>query len=660
VNSGVFVPNPAGSSGSGVSWPARCGIVPPLTEGFIVRTESLPGALQPLAPGETLALIPGKVTASGSADWQGSGGKTQLAVFLAESLWKARELDLLVWITAASRACILSGYVAAAAAVTGIDPAGDADSAAARFLTWLAETSRAWLVVLDSLTAPSDLDGLWPGGPAGRTLISVADGSVSFDTSRVRTLPVGGFTRREALSYLMDRLSEDRGQRSGAIDLVDHLGGEPLALLQASAVIESSALSCRDYQELFVRRLGQLSGSGQPAAAAICWILSVEHADRLSADGPVQPTLILAALLDGRGIPGTVFTTLAARAYLNAGRRPEPASLDQAWQAVLCLQQAGLLTADSAQNPPVVRIASAIQRAVRSATPADTADHAASVAASALVEAWTDSEPHSWHAQALRSCAARVAELAGDQLWTADGYRLLFRLGQSLDTARLHGLAAVHWSQVATASDKFLGPAHPDSLAASDQLASAFIAAGRAAEALPWFQRVLTDRKNQLGQSHPATTRFEARLGGALLAAGRPKDAMVALEHAIRENELAGRTDHLDTLDAFDTLAQCYRVAGQFADAIRLYRRVLSDRERLQGETHPQAMASGLKLGDAQFAAGQFKDALARYKLVAQGLERTLGADHPQTMLARGRLADASRSAGKIAGALLRRRPSAR
>jgi len=49
-------------------------------------------------------------------DWPRSSGKTQLAVAFAESLWQSRELDLLVWIQATSRASVLSGYAAATAA----------------------------------------------------------------------------------------------------------------------------------------------------------------------------------------------------------------------------------------------------------------------------------------------------------------------------------------------------------------------------------------------------------------------------------------------------------------------------------------------------------------------------------------------------------------
>lgn len=646
MNNQVRAPESAGPHGR-VVWPVRCGLVPPLAEGFISRPESASGLGRVVAPGAIVALTSAR-TASGSApDWFGSCGKTQLAVFLAESLWKARELDLLVWITATSRAAILTGFANAAVAAMGVDTAGDAQSLATRFVGWLAETSRSWMVALDALASPWDLDGVWPTGPAGRTLITAAD-ATGLESDRVRIIGLQGFSRREALSYLMDRLTEDHGQRSGAIDLVDHLGGEPLALVQASSVIGSSTLSCRDYQELFVRKLDQVTRIGQPSTAAVTWILSVEHADRLSQTGPVQPMLILASWLDGNRIPGTVFTSPSARAYLSSGH----ASAEQAWTAVVTLERAGLLTIDPAPIPPTVMMNSAITVAVRSATPDDLVDQAVNVAARALVEAWPRDEHPPWLSEAFRSCAISLTQLAGDRLWAGDGYRLPFRLGESLENARLTALTASHWSQVAAASDRLLGPGHPESLAASDHLAGAFLAAGRAVEALPWFQRVLTDRTSQLGSEHPAVIAFQMQCGRALIAAGRPREAATVLDRTFRANEKARGADDLGTLDALDALADACLAAGESGDAIRLYRRVLADRERVQGPADPQTLASCQKLGDVHLASKKFKEALANYKRVVEGRERSLGPVHPATIEARDRLASAYHAAGKMATAL--------
>src|SRR5262249_39277462 len=82
-------------------------------------------------------------------------------------------VQVAVWVTAATRAAVLTAY---AQAYTRTHPAaggaGEAEELAERFLAWLQVTPRRWLVVLDDLADPADLDGLWPAGPAGRVLVT--------------------------------------------------------------------------------------------------------------------------------------------------------------------------------------------------------------------------------------------------------------------------------------------------------------------------------------------------------------------------------------------------------------------------------------------------------------------------------------------------------
>ena len=283
-------------------------------------------------PGFAVALVPDRAADPGPAggpgpaaqDWLRSTGKSQLAAAYAESLWHARELDLLVWIQATSRAAVLSGYAAAMATATGRDQASSCESVAAQFVTWLGETSRPWLVVLDDLADPADLDGLWPAGPAGRILVTCADAAAVPDGMRV--LPIGLFNSREALSHVMGRLIANPGQRLGAIDLVSVIGLEPAALTQASAVIASSSMSCDHYRDYFIRRREQLTDSpgAPPPASAVTWTISFERANQLSPDGLAQSLLAVAALLDGHGIPGTVLTSPGGGRLPSRQRRRSP------------------------------------------------------------------------------------------------------------------------------------------------------------------------------------------------------------------------------------------------------------------------------------------------------------------------------------------------
>src|ERR1700684_104346 len=142
----------------------RVGKVPPLAEGFADRPDTARGIVDALVPGSAVALVPGSAFAEGPQNWLGACGKTQIAVLLGESLWRSGAIDALVWIAATSRAAVLSGYVQASVAATGIEPTGTAESVAARFVSWLGSTSQPWLVVLDDLPPAGGLARPWAAG----------------------------------------------------------------------------------------------------------------------------------------------------------------------------------------------------------------------------------------------------------------------------------------------------------------------------------------------------------------------------------------------------------------------------------------------------------------------------------------------------------------
>src|SRR5947208_990059 len=239
--------------------PAQPGTIPALADCFTARLQTGPGPLDAHPPGQWLVLTEPATPARPVYDWPGGTGKTQLAVYLAQAWRQRNQAGLLVWLTAAGRDSVLSGYVRSAAGRTETAGPDDAETAAARFLSWLAETTQPWLVVLDGLTDAADLDGLWPNGPAGRVLITAAQDTVVPRARDPQVFPVGAFSSHEALTYLMARLSTDTDQRLGGVDLAADLGCDPLALAQASAAISSSAITCRDYRDLFLRRREQIA-----------------------------------------------------------------------------------------------------------------------------------------------------------------------------------------------------------------------------------------------------------------------------------------------------------------------------------------------------------------------------------------------------------------
>jgi hypothetical protein len=70
------------------------------------------------------------------------------------------------------------------------------------------------------------------------------------------------------------------------------------------------------------------------------------------------------------------------------------------------------------------------------------------------------------------------------------------------------------------ARERVLGPDHPDTLNSRNNLADAYVAADRAAEAIPLHERTLADRERVLGPDHPDTLTSRDNLAAARAALG--------------------------------------------------------------------------------------------------------------------------------------------
>ena len=634
----------------------RVGEVPPLAEGYTERPDTARGIVDAVVPGATLALVPGSAFAEGPSNWLGACGKTQIAVIIAESLWRSGTIDALIWISATNRASVLSGYVQAWAAAFGIEPTGTAESVAARMVSWLSVTGQAWMVVLDDLQDATDLDGLWPEGPSGRVLVTGSQASLASGRRGTQVVPVGFFSVREALNCLTERLSVNPAQRHGAIDLIEALGREPLALAQAASVVANSTLACRDYRDYFARRRQQIGvAAGEvPSAAAVTWTLSLGQAESLLPGASVRLMLVLVALLDGHGIPGAIFSTPAVAAYLGGAVTPFSPTVDPkpAWDALLAIERAGLISVNRTVSPPTILMSSVLQAAIKLAAPANVQEPAARAAASALLEAWPAEEPQPWAADRLRVNAASLQASSPDVLWADGCHPVLLRVGRSLDDARLVGPAVEYWRDLSARCDTKLMPGHPDALVVAAHLAAAYLAAGYAGEAVHWYQRVLAERGRELAPGHPAIIAARVSLAKALVLAGEPADAVTILVRAVSECEQFRGPGHPDTLSARDDLAAAYQAAGDVAAASRLLARNLTDRERLQGPRDAETMATRDRLAAACLAEGKVKDAVSHYKRALSDREKVLGRGHPDTLVTTANLAAAYQAAGRMPAAM--------
>ena len=117
-----------------------------------------------------------------------------------------------------------------------------------------------------------------------------------------------------------------------------------------------------------------------------------------------------------------------------------------------------------------------------------------------------------------------------------------------------------------------LGADHPNTLRSRNNLAAAYQAAGRTAEAIPLYERTLADRERVLGADHPNTLASRNNLAAAYQAAGRTAEAIPLHERTLADRERVLGADHPNTLTSRNNLAVAYQAAGRTAEAIPLLR----------------------------------------------------------------------------------------
>ncbi|MEU8950747.1 FxSxx-COOH system tetratricopeptide repeat protein [Streptomyces sp. NPDC048489] len=607
-------------------------------------------------------------TGSGTAVvWQvlsgmGGVGKTQLAAALAHRTWQAGQVDLLMWVTAASRDAVVLAYAQAAADITGLQD-DDPEQGSARFLAWLSEPHRLrWLIVLDDLQNPGDLNGLWPpAGPSGRTVVTTRRRDAALLSGRC-VVEVGLFTPRQSAAYLGVRLGADSDLPSDHGGLAQDLGHLPLALAQAAAYILDRGLSCAEYRRRLRdarRRLADLAPEPEAlpdehrATVAATWSLSIEHANTLIPRGLGRPVLELAALLDPNAIPAELLTTSVVTAYLRGRRNPqEPVEADDVRDVLHGLHRLSLLTL----NPvgPTIRVHALIQRAVRESAPPEHVNLLATTLADAMVSFWPDIECDPSHGQMLRANTAALSGAAGPALWntTTGAHRVLFTAGISLGESGLVSAAAAYYSDLGSTAAQRLGPKHLHTLAARAGHARWQGEAGDASGAFAATKALLADRLRVLGPDHIDTLTTRHNLAYWQGESGDPAGAATAFDALLHDMVRLLGPDHPDTLTTRNDLAWWRGKAGDPAEAAAALRALLSDRKRVLGPDHPHSMITRNDLAWWQGLAGDPSGAVDAFRALLPDLVRVLGPDHPRTLTTRNNLAWWRGAAGDPNGAL--------
>jgi tetratricopeptide (TPR) repeat protein len=573
----------------------------------------------------------------------GGVGKSALAAHYAVA--QVQRYNPVWWITSDTPSDIAAGLARFAGALQPTLVPLPQEVLKERAVQWLA-THTGWLLILDNVNDPADVKGLLARVHTGHIVITTRRASGWYEIATA--MPLDVLTPSEARAQLTAILGErgDGMALDGADELCAELGYLPLAIEQAGAYIAEAGLTPRGYVALLADdptgTFGQ-GAEGYELRRTIARIWRVTF-DRL-ADTPLAATVlrVLAwyapeqiprSLLDRLGTPGAVR------------------------EAVRRLAAYSMITA-APESVGVHRLVQALARTPDASDPYRRSQDVA-LGLTYATEGLNAVAPETWDLPATwptwRALLPHIEALATHALPESDTEvtaSLLRRTGNYLRQQEgLNSRAIKNLERAADSDMRILGPDHPDTLFARNNLATAYRAAGDLAQAIALYEETLTNITRVQGPNHPDTLIARDKLATAYKEAGDLTRAIGLYEQILVDATRVLGPDHPDTLIARNNLASTCEAAGDWVRAIPLHEQTLAERTRLLGPDHPDTLISSNNLAMSYKAAGDLVRAISLHEQTLTDFMRVLGPDHPHTIAVRSNLANAYQATGDLVRAV--------
>jgi len=590
-------------------------------------------------------------------------GKTQLAASLAQQCEDAN-WNLVAWINAVSRDSIQSDLVELAKKLK-IDTSDQPtpETIIRRCFDQLkSEDPSNRLIVLDNVENIDDLRGLVPRGN-GLRVVATTTNNTGWEHQGWDTIKVRVFDRDKSIDYLLT--ATESTDRDAADTLAHRLGDLPLALAQAAATALNEDWTLTQYLRCLEKHRSEqvirsIPGDEYPH--------DVYGALRMAIRGA------LSNLDEG--------TRRAARRQLGALALLAESGVPTHWLDPMSKEpnEAEFQDHDRAADEDAHK---ALTKLIRRSIVQQSADRATTMLhrlqAQVLRESWTENEA----AEAYESAAILLDNVDVDRFprndtdsrrqETLDLIEQLRAIGeqkysrnifthenipvslfQALSNA--HDLALFSEALTLEASintiQEILGPEHPYTLAASNNLAHAYEAAGYLHDAIRMYEQVLADHTRIFGASHLRTFTIANNLAGAYESGGYFNKAINLYRQVLANRIYALGPDHPDVLTTQNDLAYACLSAGQHSEAIAGFDLVFKKRLSLLGPDDLNTLLSQNNLASAYASAGYSITAIALFLQTFVKFRRVLGPDHHYTLAARRNIAELYASAGLLNAAV--------
>jgi tetratricopeptide (TPR) repeat protein len=565
---------------------------------------------------------------------QGGVGKTQLAIEYGHLF--AGDYQLIWWVDA-ERAELVGEQLAALAFKAGWATPDTATTEAVRVVADRLRGESGWLLVFDNAENPADLRPLLPQGPGQVVITSRAGGFGQI----AQPVDVDVLPRPESIALL--RVQVPTLAELDADRLASALGDLPLALTQAAGLLSGTGMTVDEYlSELSTHVTELLSESAPvdypvPLAAAITLsvdqLATVDEAavQLLHACATLAPDPIPLAWL--RNAPEvlsdplatTIGSTLAFRHTL--GRLADRGLARVTGDTIQLHRLTQAVLRDRRTEAESQADRERAERLLTAAGPDDSGVDPASW------PAWADRLPHLLFLDPA-TAGRDLRSTASNALWY-----LLMR--GEYHTLLAHARAWYeHWRATH-------GPDDRDTLAAANQLATAYLYLGDPQRARELDEDSLARRRRLHGDDHPGTLTSASNLANALGALGELESARDLHQDTLTRRRRVRGPDHPETLSSANNLAIVLHSLGEYEPARDLHRDTLARYRRVLGPDHPETLSSANNLAVALRTLGEYEQARDLHRDALTRRRRILGPDHPKTRKSARYLAGILRELGE-------------
>ncbi len=202
-------------------------------------------------------------------------------------------------------------------------------------------------------------------------------------------------------------------------------------------------------------------------------------------------------------------------------------------------------------------------------------------------------------------------------------------------------------AEILTLRRKLLGPENTDVLVTMNNVASYYHDVGRFDEALKLREQVLPLDRKVLGPENPRTINAMGNLADSYQDAGRRDEALKLNEEALSLDRKVLGAEHPDTIAATEALANSYESLGRKDEALKLREETLTLSRKVFGPEHPRTLTPMISLAVSYDEVDRRAEALKLREETLPLTRKVLGPEHPNTLLAMNNLANSYVDAGR-------------